>query len=115
MVKKRQNLRKKSFKKYKNHKGGEPVLPTEYFDKSSGNYCLSNGLVNLDAVSHGMENDSGSMGPNLSPYPEKFTQKGGFIGLIQDLWNKKDDSNKMFLFFKYPLKALIKDKIKKIR
>ena len=39
----------------------------------------------------------------------------GSIGFRYIKQNKKDDSNKMFLFFKYPLKALIKDKIKKIR
>jgi len=73
-IKRRFNKRSR---KRLSHKGGAPVLPSEYFGKNSGRYTIENGTPNPDAVSQGMPNSVGSMGPKLSPYPVKFNQAGG--------------------------------------
>ena len=92
--KNRQLFRKRSLRKKRmlNHKGGAPVLPSEYFGRNSGKYSVLNGVVNPDAVSHGIVNSSGSLGPDLSPYPEDFNQNGsGMLQGLRNWWSNKDD------------------------
>jgi len=92
--KNRQLFRKKTLRKQRlNHKGGAPVLPSEYFGRDSGRYSVSNGVVNPNAVSYGEPNNSGSLGPNLAPYPENFNQNGsGMLQNIRNFWgNKKEE------------------------
>ena len=89
---KKRTLRKKRL----NHRGGATVLPSEYFGRNSGRYSVSNEAVNPDAVSHGMPNGSGSLGPNLSPYPEKFNQNGsGFLQNLRNFWRGRDEEKQV--------------------